>query len=108
MLIFLYIMWLKRDVWVHRLLTSNTRLRYFTVAKNEQIPSKDSIPDSSHQEDIIENAEEKDDDVENNNEGINSKINDKSTASTKSSSAQKINIRVRRNKISFNKERQKK
>jgi hypothetical protein len=110
-LVVLYLMWIKRDIWIPRLLTSSTRIPRSAVKKTEQIItestttttilSKNSPLTSSslEEEDAIENIEEKNE-MENNENSIPS--------STKSSSSQKINIRVRRNKMSFNKERQKK
>jgi hypothetical protein len=114
-LILLYLMWVKRDVWIQRQLTSNARIRRSAIEKIEQtgedstdsplssipttssILSKDFSSDSSRNEDLIENPEEQDD-TENNNED--------STASTKSTG--KINIRIRRNKMSFNQKNPKK
>jgi hypothetical protein len=98
-------MWIKRDVWIRRLLTSDTRIRSI-IAKNEQKlkesadSSKISPSDSSDGEDTIENIEENYD-IENNNEDL-------TASSTKSSNANKINIRTRRNKMSFSQEPQKK
>jgi len=94
-------MWTQRDVWVDRLLTSNTRIRKPLIVKKEQTIKestdslKDSPPDSFDKGNIIENTEKID--VENNNEDLTS-------SSTKSSTSQKINIRLRRNKMSFSKE----
>lgn len=105
MLILLYLMWTQRDVWVDRLLTSSTRIRKPLIVKKEQTikestdSSKDSPSDSFDQGNTIENTEKID--VENNNEDLIS-------SSAKSSTSQKINIRLRRNKMSFSKESQKK
>jgi hypothetical protein len=106
-------MWTQRDVWVDRLLTSSTRIRKPLIVKKEQTikestdssktittrSSKDSTSDSFDQGNTIENTEKID--VENNNEDLTS-------SSAKSSTSQKINIRLRRNKMSFSKESQKK
>jgi hypothetical protein len=113
MLILLYLMWTQRDVWVDRLLTSSTRIRKPLIVKKEQTikestdssktittrSSKDSTSDSFDQGNTIENTEKID--VENNNEDLTS-------SSAKSSTSQKINIRLRRNKMIFSKESQKK
>jgi len=106
-------MWTQGNVLVDRLLTSSTRIRKPVITKKEQtikestdssktittrLP-KDSPPDSSDLEDTIENTEKIS--IENYNEGSIS-------SPAKSSSSQKINIRLRRNKMSFSKEPQKK
>jgi hypothetical protein len=81
MIVVVYFIWVKRDVWINRLLTSNVRMRRYGIETGNS-----SVIDSSPQEDIIENIEEKKNDV---NEELTS---------------QKINLRVRKNKMNFNKE----
>lgn len=110
-LILLYLAWVKRDVWIPRLLTSQTRLRH-TIMKNEEklgergdtsITNKDSSSNSD-EDDIMD-----DDDEKNNDQISNEDNDDDNTPLTHSKhSSQKINIRIRRNKMSFSKDKAKK
>jgi len=108
-IIILYFAWTQRDVWIPRLLTTNNRVRRSIAANNEQTAtdlkgssSTTSLDSSNEQDDIEDNDNDNDD-------GINSDNNDDLTASsTKSTpSSQKLNLRTRRNKMSFSKESQK-
>ena len=60
MLVFLYLFWLKRDIWLKRFLTSNARVRRSTTPKSE-ILLEQSLENSSPKEDSIDNIPEKDD-----------------------------------------------
>ena len=87
-LIFIYFMWMKRDIWVERFLTSKTRLRHSVIKQNETIvkePTDSLLMDSSSKEDRIETI-------------LKEKI------PTKSNDSQKLNLRVRKTKMNFNQE----
>jgi hypothetical protein len=121
--VLLYLMWVKRDVWIPRLLTSNNRVRRPSSEQEEKTlkdlgdsssysppttSSKGSPSDSFSDEDDDEDSNEDNDD-QTNDQGTPSDNEEDSTPShTKSSSSQKLNIRIRRNKMSFSKDRQKK
>jgi hypothetical protein len=119
-------MWIKSDVWIPRLLTSNTRIRHIAIANEQKLAEKDdspptssSSPSSSSSSDnsssTLTNQDEIANDNENNENKNNNKNNDQVSTSTneesppipatKASSPQKLNIRIRRNKMSFSKER---
>lgn len=125
-LIFLYLIWAKQDLWIPRLLTSNARVRRYAAEKvtptskesiesssdisstTTVIPLEMSSPTSPHQDDNAQNTEEYNDD-ENSNKRTNGEDDeDSTTSSSKSSTAHKMNIRVRRNKVRFRKELPKK
>ncbi|CAF2261144.1 unnamed protein product [Rotaria magnacalcarata] len=128
LLIFLYITWTKRDVWIPRMLTSNARIRRSVVSKDtvtsdqltssssqipptiSTMPLQDSPLASDHKEDNIDNNEkDNDDDDQNNSERINVENSEESTISSgKTNSGHQVNIRIRRNKMSFSKEHKKK
>lgn len=101
-------MWTKQDIWIPRLLTSNTRVRFSSEAikGDQQSPDSSTITktttssDSFDQEDTIENIQEKNDLGYNNQDFISSP--------SKSSGSQKTHIKIRRNKMSFNQDRRKK
>ncbi len=126
LLFLIYIMWIKSDVWIPRLLTSNTRIRHIAIANEQKLAEKDdspptssSSPSSSSSSDnsssTLTNQDEIANDNENNENKNNNKNNDQVSTSTneesppipatKASSPQKLNIRIRRNKMSFSKER---
>ncbi len=86
LIIVLYLMWVKRDVWINRLLTSNARIRRYGMKKDDD-DKGNSTMNSSPREDIIEKTEEKKD------------IDEDLTSSTNN---QKVNLRTRRNKMNFN------
>ena len=100
-------MWAKRDVWIPRLLTSNSRVRY-TASINEQklherAESHASAKDSSNSQ---QDDDDDDDDDDDNDQTSNNNDDDGPATSNKPSSAQKLSIRTRRNKMSFGKDTQ--
>ena len=105
-------MWAKRDVWIPRLLTSNSRVR-LTALKNEERlnEQKESLSTknssfSSGQDEIV-NDNQNNDNSNNNNDlsSAEDDDDDDSPAQSNKQSAQKINIRIRRNKMSFSRDR---
>ncbi|CAM2699030.1 unnamed protein product [Rotaria socialis] len=128
LLIFLYITWTKRDVWIPRMLTSNARIRRSFVSKDtvtsdqltssssqisptiSTIPLQDSPLAFDHKEDNIDDHEkDNDDDDQNNSERINFENNEESTISSgKANNGHRVNIRIRRNRMSFSNEHNKK
>lgn len=57
LLVLLYFLWIKQEIWLERLLTSNVRIRRSIVTTTE---TPLTLEDSSPKEDLIENSEEKD------------------------------------------------
>ncbi|CAF1267691.1 unnamed protein product [Rotaria sp. Silwood1] len=123
------IIWIKRDVLVVRLLTSNARVQHTALAIQQRLNEKDessqasTMKDSSSassSQDATANVNNNDDDNNKNNNNVNNNdiINDHASLTDndedspkttgKGSSSQKINLRTRRNKMSFSKERHKK
>ncbi len=107
LLFLIYLTWAKRDVWIPRLLTSKSRVRQ-SVLKNEEkfnenkdLPlTKNSSSLSSNQDEIIDNNNNNDQSsLEDDNDD-----DDSPTISNKQTS-QKVNLRVRRNKMSFTRDR---
>lgn len=106
-------MWRERDVWIPRLLTSNNRVRQ-TIARNEQkLNEQNEQLDNNFNSSLSSN----DDDDEPNNRDKNS-INDKDQSDDDEQdndddtptifskhSGQRLNIRIRRNKMSFSKDK---
>jgi len=117
-------MWLKKDIWIPRLLSSNNRIARYAMTQHQHIENEltyssssssslttttsmlpiDSLSNSS----LEENTTEKDE--ENNEEqSENEEIDEDPTVSpTKSSSSHKTNLKLRRNKVDFSQERSKK
>ncbi|UJR24756.1 hypothetical protein I4U23_006130 [Adineta vaga] len=118
LVIILYFMWTQRAVWIPRLLTSNSRIRHIALANEEKLQEKGYSPqntasDNSNSTNSNQDDDDDDDD-DNNNDSNNSRDqtsvtnNDENspTTSNKYTTPQKLNIRVRRNKMSFsNKDR---
>jgi hypothetical protein len=125
-IILIYLMWSQRDVWIPRLLTSNSRVRHSAIlheqkanGQAEQTQSssgkdsastKDSSSTLSDQDDIVDDD---DDSFDNNQTSISSNSDDDSPTTTTTSSAtskpsatHKLNVRTRRNKMSFSKDPQ--
>ncbi|CAF1478476.1 unnamed protein product [Adineta steineri] len=129
--ILLYFAWTERDVWIPRLLTSNNRIRHIALANEEKLQEKDHSPPpspssssssstassdnstlaNSFQNDIDDDDDDDDDTTATHNANTDQTSNqDESspipTQTTNKAAPAKLNLRVRRNKMSFsNKER---
>ncbi len=112
-LVLIYFLWIKRDVWIPRLLTSNTRLRH-TIMRNEEklngrtdlsqtLKTKNSS--SSSDEDNIIDDNDKKNNLNNNDQTLPGDNDEDSPTIYNKHSPQKLNLRVRRNKMSFSKDR---
>ncbi|CAF1260252.1 unnamed protein product [Adineta steineri] len=133
-IIILYYAWRERDVWTHRLLTSNTRIRHIELVHVEKVHGKDNSPppppspsllDNSTSANLLQKNIEDDDDDDNDDNNNNKNTTATNNANTdhtsttnqdeitptpieKSTKAapQKLNVRIRRAKMSFsNKDR---
>lgn len=114
LLCLIYFMWVKREVWIPRLLTSNTRVRREAMKKAQEMNDKS---DSSLPSVVVSPLSEKSNDRDsrgkeidggNNNGPLLSDTDEESlSSSSRASHTSKLNVRARRNKMSFSKERQK-
>jgi len=106
-LILIYLMWVKRDVWIPRLLTSNTRIRHTIMKNEEKLNERGSSSQTSTTKDSLVGAHEDNivDDNEKNNDQTSIGDNDDSSTTYSKSTSQKINLKTRRNKMSFSKDR---
>ncbi|CAF1391239.1 unnamed protein product [Adineta steineri] len=106
----IYIMWLKRDVIIPRILLSSTvRTRLSTISKHERTvdelanPSTiensftDSLSDIPHEDNFIDNTKDYNPELSDDEENS-------TASSTKSYRNNILNVRVRKNKMSFNQE----
>ncbi|CAF4366000.1 unnamed protein product [Rotaria sp. Silwood2] len=134
-LFLIYIIWIKRDVLIVRLLTSNARVHHTALIIDQRLHEKDDLSQSSSSSSLKDSSsvsssqdlpnDIKNDDNDNNNNNNNNinnnnneinpdhislTDNDEDSPKTpnKGSTSQKINLRTRRNKMSFTKERHKK
>ncbi|CAF1116544.1 unnamed protein product [Adineta ricciae] len=116
LVIILYIMWKQRAVWIPRLLTSNHRIRHIALANEQKLQEKGYSPQTSASDNSNSTASGQNDDNNDDDDGDDNNNNkDQTTVSnsdepstptpSKYTSPQKLNIRVRRNKMSFSKER---
>ena len=105
----IYLTWAKRDVWIPRLLTSNSRIKH-TIQRNEDksitkedlTSNKDSTISSNKEDNTLnENQSNQDLNLSDDNE------EDSPTISNKQNS-QKVSFRIRRNKMSFTRDKQSK
>jgi hypothetical protein len=106
--VLLYFMWIKQDVWIPRLLTSNTRIRRVQSANQEnyadetptaatpQSTEQNSLPDD---DDTDDTQQEQSDDVELDDDPTRA-----AASGQRARSQHRLHIRARRNKMSFRKD----
>ncbi|CAF0858624.1 unnamed protein product [Rotaria sordida] len=130
-LFLIFIIWIKRDVLITRLLTSNARVRHTAVTIEQRHENDDSsqastLKDSSsalstqdtttavnnNDDNKNDNKNDKNDindnDISNDQTSLTDNDEDFPRTTNKGSGSQKINLRTRRTKVSFTKERPKK
>jgi hypothetical protein len=100
-------MWVKRDVWIPRLLTSNSRVRVTALKREEKLNGQKDLSSTKNSSSLSSNQDEIINDENNNNEQSSLEDNDDDDSPTISNkqTSQKLNIRVRRNKMSFTRDR---
>jgi hypothetical protein len=99
-LIIVYLLIAYYDVWIPRLLTSNTRVQHSIRINEEKLSERHSAPQTSTTKDSSSYSDDDDNDDDNDNN------NDQTTGDSDYKPSQaKLNLRVRRNKMSFSKDR---
>jgi len=107
-LIILYLMIAYYDIWIPRLLTSNTRVQHSIKINEEKLNERHNAPQTSTTKDssLSSDEDDVDDDNDDNNDQTSTGDNDDdSPVSYNKHNQQKLNIRIRRNKMSFSKDR---
>jgi len=105
-LIIVYLLIAYYDVWIPRLLTSNTRVQHSIRINEEKLSERHNVPQTSTTKDSSSYSDDDDNDDDNdNNNDQTTGDNDEDTPVAYKPSQAKLNLRVRRNKMSFSKDR---